>query len=242
MKFANGNSKLGENCLVVSRPVGDTCPSSCEFLGNGCYAEKTEKMYPNVRKSYLQNVITNKNKIRAMLLLAKAQNKSVRIHTNGDWLKDGELDLEYLQNWIDALTSIRPELRPAIWCYTHVYDSRILVLEQLGVSLYASIGGSKQKMRASYNKAKKAGFSKFAFADSGKLFSTRKQHGKPHTEQPKFLEVLGERFLVCPEMRLGRERVTCTGTCKVSKEGEIKKTTACNYCTNGRGHVFFPIH
>ena len=48
MKVANGNDKLGKGCLVVSRPVGDTCPSTCEFLGNGCYAEQTEKMYPNV--------------------------------------------------------------------------------------------------------------------------------------------------------------------------------------------------
>ena len=43
MKVANGNDKLGKGCLVVSRPVGDTCPSSCDFLGNGCYAEQTEK-------------------------------------------------------------------------------------------------------------------------------------------------------------------------------------------------------
>jgi uncharacterized beta-barrel protein YwiB (DUF1934 family) len=28
MKFSNGNEKLGDNCIVVSRPVGDTCPSS----------------------------------------------------------------------------------------------------------------------------------------------------------------------------------------------------------------------
>ena len=47
MKTANGNDKLGkENCIVVSRPVGDTCPSDCDFLGNGCYAEDLENIYP----------------------------------------------------------------------------------------------------------------------------------------------------------------------------------------------------
>ena len=44
MKTAKGNDKLGkENCIVVSRPVGDTCPPSCEFLGSRCYAEQLKK-------------------------------------------------------------------------------------------------------------------------------------------------------------------------------------------------------
>ena len=69
MKTAKGNDKLGkENCIVVSRPVGDTCPPSCEFLGNGCYAEQLEKIYPGVRPAGMQNLITEKNKIRAMLI------------------------------------------------------------------------------------------------------------------------------------------------------------------------------
>ena len=36
MKTAEGNDKLGKNCIVVSRPVGKTCPPSCVFLGGGC--------------------------------------------------------------------------------------------------------------------------------------------------------------------------------------------------------------
>jgi hypothetical protein len=44
MKTADGNDKLGKGCIVVSRPVGDTCPSDCDYLNNGCYAEHTEKM------------------------------------------------------------------------------------------------------------------------------------------------------------------------------------------------------
>ena len=37
MKTANGNDKLGkENCIVVSRAVGDTCPPDCDFLDILC--------------------------------------------------------------------------------------------------------------------------------------------------------------------------------------------------------------
>ena len=68
MKFANGNDKLGKGCIVVSRPVGDTCPPTCDFLGNGCYAEQLEKIYPGVRPAGMQNLITDKNRIRAMLI------------------------------------------------------------------------------------------------------------------------------------------------------------------------------
>ena len=32
MKVADGNAKLGSGCVVVSRPVGDTCPITCAFL------------------------------------------------------------------------------------------------------------------------------------------------------------------------------------------------------------------
>jgi hypothetical protein len=66
MKVANGNDKLGKGCLVVSRPVGDTCPSSCAFLGNGCYAENTEKIYPGVRPAGMQNLITERGRVRAI--------------------------------------------------------------------------------------------------------------------------------------------------------------------------------
>ena len=98
MKTAKGNDKLGkENCIVVSRPVGDTCPPTCDFLGNGCYAEQLEKIYPGVRPAGMQNLITEKNKIRAMLVNAEKKGHDLRWHERGDFYKNGsELDIEYL--------------------------------------------------------------------------------------------------------------------------------------------------
>ena len=106
MKVANGNDKLGKGCLVVSRPVGDTCPSTCEFLGNGCYAEQTEKMYPNVRPAGMVNLITERGRIRSMILDAMRQGKSIRWHERGDWFLNGELDTEYVDNVTWACESI----------------------------------------------------------------------------------------------------------------------------------------
>jgi hypothetical protein len=83
MKTADGNDKLGKGCIVVSRPVGDTCPPDCDYLGNGCYAEATENQYKNARVAGFANVITEKNKIRAMILDAKRREKSIRWHERG---------------------------------------------------------------------------------------------------------------------------------------------------------------
>jgi hypothetical protein len=70
-KFAKkGNEKLGEGAVVVSRAVGDSCPPSCVFLGNGCYAEGTEKIYKNSRAAGLANMLTDVNLIRAMIVWA----------------------------------------------------------------------------------------------------------------------------------------------------------------------------
>lgn len=210
MKFSNGNAKLGENCLVVSRPVGDSCPSSCSFLGDGCYAEHTEKLFTNSRKFAMPNMITDQNKIRSMLVYAHSQGKSVRIHERGDFFKGGKLDLPYLNNWISALESIKPESRPKIWVYTHIYDKRILTLGKLGVNVYASVDNAKQM-----KKAKKVGFTLIAWADKTEEFAKRKSHRNKVNhlaELPTYLAINNENFLVCPEMRKGRESVTCSGT------------------------------
>ena len=106
MKYAEGNDKLGKGCFVVSRPVGDTCPPDCDYLNNGCYAEATENQYKNARVAGFANVITEKNKIRSMIIEAKRKNKSIRWQERGDWFLNGELDLEYVANVTWACESI----------------------------------------------------------------------------------------------------------------------------------------
>ena len=140
MKTADGNDKLGKGCIVVSRPVGDTCPPDCDYLGNGCYAEATENQYKNARTAGFANVVTEKNKIRAMILDAKRREKSIRWHERGDWFLNGELDLDYVANVTWACESILADgdSLPDMWFYTHIYDTRLVSLEKY-MNVYASV-------------------------------------------------------------------------------------------------------
>jgi hypothetical protein len=233
MKVANGNDKLGKGCLVVSRPVGDTCPTSCVFLGNGCYAEQTEKMYPSVRPAGMQNLITERGRIRAMILDAKKSGKSIRWHERGDWGKDNDVDMQYVENVMWACETIveQGDSLPDMWFYSHIYDSRVSALSKY-MNVYASIHNADDKA-----KAIKSGFTMFAWCDTNGMFPKRpKPKAKAdawRNSLPKLVVIDDTRYIVCPEIRRGRGVVTCTPT---------KGSTACNMCVRGLANVFFPSH
>ena len=219
-----GNEKLGSNCVVNSRAVGDTCPDSCHYLGNGCYAEAIEKRFPKSRDLGLRNVITDAGRLRAMILYSIKSGKSIRIHERGDFFQNGEIDQQYLSDWIEALESVKSDGHDPgdIWVYTHIYDSQIAELEKYGVNVYASLHSESDM-----EKARLAGFTKYAYC------STIKKKRGGSKDAPKFMDWNGEHFLVCPEQRMGRKRVTCTGG---------KQTTACMWCVKGKGNVMFLDH
>ena len=238
MKTADGNDKLGKNCLVVSRPVGidgdGTCPPTCVFYGDGCYAEATEKQYKNVRPASLQNVITEIGKIRSMLIDAIKRNKSIRWHERGDWFKDGQLDENYVNNVSVACESVIESgyTLPDMWFYTHIYDSRLAALEKY-MSVYASVHNADDMAQA-----KRAGFKLFAWCDSDKKVAPKRPRGKIkkaawQAALPKLVVLEGETFVTCPEIKKGRDFVTCTGN---------KNSRACNMCVHGRKNVLFPCH
>jgi hypothetical protein len=234
MKVSEGNGKLGKGCLVVSRPVGDTCPSDCDYLGDGCYAEQTEKMYPNVRPAGMQNLITEKNRIRSMILEAIKKNKSIRWHERGDWFLNGSLDLEYVSNVTWACESILAEGKslPDMWFYTHIYDSRLVSLGKY-MNVYASVHDNNDM-----NTARGEGFKLFAWCDSDEKIAPKRPRSKVKTEAwrnslPKLVVLNGEKFVTCPEIRRGRGVVTCTPT---------KGSVDCNLCVRGLANVLFPSH
>ena len=234
MKTADGNDKLGTGCIVVSRPVGDTCPSDCDYLNNGCYAGATENQYKNARVAGFANIITEKNKIRAMILDAIRRKRSIRWHERGDWFLDGKLDVEYVENVLWACRSIVKDgiQLPKMWFYTHIYDSALVELSEY-MSVYASVHDDNDM-----NTAKAAGFTMFAWCDSDTKIAPKRPRGKVKAdgwrkELPKFVILNNEKFLTCPEIRKGRTFVTCTGN---------KHSNACDYCVNGRGNVLFPAH
>ena len=234
MKTADGNDKLGKGCIVVSRPVGDTCPPDCDYLGNGCYAEATENQYKNARTAGFANVVTEKNKIRAMILDAKRREKSIRWHERGDWFKDGQLDEEYVNNVSVACESVIKSgyNLPAMWFYTHIYDARLVALEKY-MAVYASVHNANDMAAA-----KAVGFKLFAWCDSDKKVAPKRPRGgKKKTDWqaalPKLVVLEGETFVTCPEIKKGRDFVTCTGN---------KNSRACNMCVHGRKNVLFPCH
>jgi hypothetical protein len=235
MKTANGNDKLGkENCIVVSRPVGDTCPSSCAFLGNGCYAEQTEKIYPGVRPAGMQNVITERGRIRSMIIDAERKGKSIRWHERGDWFLNGKLDTDYVDNVVWACESILADggRLPDMWFYTHIYDSRLVSLDKY-MAVYASVHNAQDVLDA-----KAVGFKLFAWCDSDEKIATKRPRGKVKAQQwrdslPKLVVIDNEKYVTCPEIRRGRGVVTCTPT---------KNSVACNLCVKGLGNVLFPSH
>jgi len=234
MKVANGNDKLGKGCLVVSRPVGDTCPSDCDYLNNGCYAEQTEKMYPGVRPAGMQNIITEKNRIRSMILDAIRQGKSIRWHERGDWFLDGKLDMEYLSNVIWACDSIVSEgkILPDMWFYTHIYDPRLGMMDKY-MSVYASIHDPNDKAEA-----EAAGFKLFAWCDSEEKIAPKRPRNKAKADAwraalPKLVIIDDTKYVTCPEIRRGRGVVTCTPT---------KGSVTCDLCVKGLANVLFPSH
>ena len=234
MKVANGNDKLGKGCLVVSRPVGDTCPSSCAFLGNGCYAEQTEKMYPSVRPAGMVNLITERGRIRSMILDAIRQGKSIRWHERGDWFLNGSLDMEYVNNVIWACDSIIADgaVLPDMWFYTHIYDPRLSMMDKY-MAVYASVHNAQDM-----SDAKAAGFKLFAWCDSDTKIAPKRPRGKAKADAwraalPKLVVLEGEKFITCPEIRRGRGVVTCTPT---------KGSVSCDLCPRGLANVLFPSH
>lgn len=228
---SNGNSKIG-SAFITNRAVGDSCPPSCSFLGDGCYAEFTEKLYPNVRSHDETNTqfpsIELWNLLRSMFINAVKMGKDVRIHERGDFFKNGRLDRGYLGAYLKALKSLQDDGKtiPAIWVYTHIYNKEILKLEQFGVKVYASVSTASQ-----LKKAKKAGFRLFAFADKFHEQLKRSKRANPN-EVPRIVWQ-GEKFLVCPEQRKGREKITCCGN---------ETSAACRWCTDGKGNVAFIDH
>ena len=236
MKVANGNDKLGKGCVVVSRPVGDTCPSTCAFLGNGCYAEATERQYKNVRPASMQNVITEVARIRSMIIDAIKRGKSIRFMERGDWFLDGKLDEDFVNNVSAACESILESgyTLPKMWFYTHVYDNRLP--KKLGkyFSIFASVHNENDMAEAKRN-----GFVKFAWCDSDMRIAPKRPRGKAKKEEwkkqlPKLVILGGEKFVTCPEIRKGRDFVTCTGN---------KDSKACKMCLDKeKPNVLFPCH
>jgi hypothetical protein len=180
------------------------------------------------------NLITERGRIRSMILDAIRQGKSIRWHERGDWFKSGELDTEYVENVTWACESILADGNslPDMWFYTHIYDSRLVAMEKY-MNVYASIHNATDK-----SAAVAAGFKLFAWCDSDEQIAKKRPKRKAAAEVwrnslPKLVVIDDTKYVVCPEIRRGRGVVTCTPT---------KGSVACNMCPKGLANVLFPSH
>lgn len=224
MKFSNGNEKLGTNCYIVSRPVGDTCPFDCFFLENGCYAERTEKRFQNARKASFNNITVNKNEIIDLIKLAEDNDCSIRLHERGDFGIGNKPDKDYLKSWKQALSQYSTSVK--LWAYTHFLHSSVSDLQNYGIQMYASTHTEED-----IKKAMKAGFSLFAHI----LPEKKKKGGSKDHAKKVDLPILGSVH-ICPEQirgRSGTKAVTCTGS---------KTSVACTLCTRGFSNIAFLTH
>lgn len=222
LKISKTNTKLGPGVWSVSRSSKTTCPSSCAHFGpdletaGNCYATKLERIYPNVKAAWENNLkINDWQQYRSFLLAAHKSNKKVRINVSGDFIKRDsigreQLDIKYLNAWLKAFESIPANQRPVSWMYTHVADRRILQLQQYGVSIYGSVDNDKM-----LKKFKKAGFTLFAY-------NSKVRKGK----QVKPFEIIEDK-----KVAYCMEQTGLKNTCE-----------DCDFCVTGKSSIVFLQH
>lgn len=192
MYVSKKNEKIGDGALIISRPVGTTCPRSCPFLNNGCYAEQTEKRFPHVKPSSFRNILPSVEELTHLF----NEGKPVRLHERGDFLLNGRLHTAYVNRVKQALMSAKC---PTVWTYTHHYSPKLAELQEYGLQVYASVHSVSD-----IRKAKEAGFRLLAY-----ILPDRKKKGGSKDYPPRVnLPIIG-KTLVCPEQRLGRSKITC---------------------------------
>jgi len=118
LTFSLGNRKLSSRVLIFSLPAGadGTCPCTCP----GCYARKTERIFPSAAASrgmnlsmlqaYGPRVIVSA--IKAILNKYRHLIDAIRIHEGGDFYSAA-----YANAWMDAAAHAR-EFRIATYTYT----------------------------------------------------------------------------------------------------------------------------
>jgi hypothetical protein len=147
MKVGTGNEKLGRKVKTISREVGPTCPSSCPFLNNGCYAERIQRRRPNVLSAWRSNNDPVWSDVEKQV-----QGRLVRLHVGGDFMNprdQDQIDRAYLARLI--LLARRVEAKDKWWTYTHAWKEvapHLKYLEAAGIATYASVHTEEEQREA----------------------------------------------------------------------------------------------
>ncbi len=156
-----GNPKLGPGAVGTTRPVGPTCPLTCQFhparpdpSAARCYATMGPTGIHQARASGMDGETA-----RARLLTHYAAGiRLIRLNVAGDVVtRGGKLDREYLA----SLWEVAREMPDAqIWAYTHAwreFGPMDLAAVPLNVALLASVDTLEE-----LDTARDIGFTRFA--------------------------------------------------------------------------------
>jgi len=177
--FGVGNSKTDLPGLY--RKVGDTCPSTCPWLGNGCYGEDYHVRLQQVRASNAVDA-TIASFIATAMLSHKYRNRwPSRILVSGDFYLNDVVDRPLIEALKRASSYLQGFLRQEVisYGYTHGHDKALIEeLNTVGIvvleSDYFGPGGAVvySHDRIDELKAKAEGFTPV------KCASQASKHGK----------------------------------------------------------------
>lgn len=238
----NSNKKLGKSASM-SRPVGPTCPRSCPFMtgkivnGQGdivdripeqfrCYANKGACSWPSTRACWEKNLQVDPSALGADLAHCARKGIPVRFHVGGDFGRDStdRIDRPYLAGILRAFRICRDKVGqvPAAWVYTHFWRSLGAHRKYLArfLQVFASVHTAEERQGAA-----DLGY-RLAVDLALEVSSTCSRVSLKSSDLSEI-----KSALVCPEQRLGADRITCA---------------SCGYCAraprNGQGDVAFIRH
>lgn len=107
----SGNKKTGV-MAVTYRMVGQTCTSSCPFLGNGCYAQSGNVNLWQNRSEYSEK----DGLLLFRFIQSLPDNYMLRHHVSGDVFINDKVDWEYI-TWMNKASAARPDIKQ--FTYTH---------------------------------------------------------------------------------------------------------------------------
>ncbi len=141
--FGNGNRKTAVPSTY--RKVGETCPSSCPYLGTVCLAQKflVDMQAKRAHDEWMPAFVT----MTICALVAVANGIKAREKVSGDFYKNGsELDLDYISSLITLGQWLKKNLKNYDgvygWTYTHIDPEEIgeyiVALEAAGLKVLTS--------------------------------------------------------------------------------------------------------